>query len=583
MVDKPKLYGEIILENTSITREQLDRALQVSSETHEPLGKVLVNSGLISERDRVMLLGKRLNMPFTDVSRQEIPPEVITCIPERILRKYKCIPIAKSGNVVSLAMVNPVDIISIDEVRLSTGFDIDPMIGVEEDIMKAIDRVSTLSEDVEEALGDWLKGTQGEEPASMQMDIQKVEEQDQDDELGVDELVHMADEAPIVRLVNLIIGQATRDGASDIHIQPEENRVRVRFRIHGILHDGMSFPKTVQASLISRFKVMSNLDIAERRVPQDGRMSLVNRTTGKTYDFRVSSLPGVNGEKVVLRILEKSSILTGLAALGFSTVSLEKLEDLVIRSYGIVLVTGPTGSGKSTTLYAALNKINSPEKNVLTIEDPVEYQLRGLTQININPKAGLTFATGLRSFLRQDPDIIMVGEIRDSETAIIATEAALTGHLVLSTLHTNDAASAVTRLVEMGVEPFLVASTVIGVLAQRLVRVICDRCKEEFIPPQSPIVKMGMEFDPSNPPHLYRGVGCNACRNTGYRGRTGIFELFVVDDEIRELILKSSPAYLIAESARRNGMVTLREDAVQKLAQGITSLEEALAQVYGGR
>jgi type IV pilus assembly protein PilB len=447
--------------------------------------------------------------------------------------------------------------------------------------MKAIDRASTVQEDMEEALGDWLKGLQGPESPTMQLDIQKVEETEE--ELGVDELAHLADEAPIVRLVNLIIGQATRDGASDIHIQPEENRVRVRLRIHGILHDVMSFPKTVQASLISRFKVMSNLDIAERRIPQDGRMSLVNKSSGKAYDFRVSTLPGVNGEKAVLRILDKSSILTGLSSLGFSTNNLERFEDLVSRSYGIVLVTGPTGSGKSTTLYAALNKINSPEKNILTIEDPVEYQLRGLTQIHVNVKAGLTFSSGLRSFLRQDPDIIMVGEIRDSETAIIATESALTGHLVLSTLHTNDAPGAVTRLIEMGVEPFLVASTVIGVLAQRLVRTICDRCKEEFTPPESPVIKMGMEFDPSNPPKLYRGVGCNMCRNTGYRGRTGIFELFIVSDEIRDLILKSSPSHIIAEVARRDGMVTLREDAIQKITQGVTTLEETMTQVYGGK
>jgi type IV pilus assembly protein PilB len=477
-------------------------------------------------------------------------------------------------------MVDPVDIFSIDEVRLATGLEIDPVIAVEQDIMQAIDRGSAVQQDVETALGDWLKTIQSPDSSAMQMDIEKVEVEE---EVAADELAHLADEGPIVRLVNLIIGQATRDSASDIHVQPEENRVRVRLRIHGVLHDVMSFPKTVQASLISRFKVMSNMDIADRRVPQDGRMSLVNKSNGKSYDFRVSTLPGVNGEKVVLRILEKSSIMTGLASLGFSTRNLEQLEDLIARSYGVILVTGPTGSGKSTTLYAALNKINSPEKNILTIEDPVEYQLRGLTQTHVNIKAGLTFATALRSMLRQDPDIIMVGEIRDSETAIIATEAALTGHLVLSTLHTNDAAGAVTRLIEMGVEPFLVASTVIGVLAQRLVRTICERCKEEFIPPEGPVVKMGMEFDPSDPPKLYRGVGCHACRNGGYGGRTGVFELLSVDDEMRELILKNSPSHVIAETARRRGMVTLREDAIQKITQGVTTLEEAMTQVYGGR
>ena len=580
--EKSKLFGEIILEDTNVTREQLERALQISGEAHEPLGKVLVDSGFITERERVMALGKRFGIPFVDLPTQEVPLEVGSCIPERILRRYKCTPIARSGNVVTLAMVDPVDIFSIDEIRLATGFEIDPLIAVEEDITKTIDAISSVSEHVEEALGDWLKDIQAPgDTSSVQMDIEEVHMEEED--VGAEELAHMATDAPIVRLSNLIVTQATRDGASDIHIQPEANRVRVRIRISGVLHDVMSFPKALQASLVSRFKVMANLDIAERRTPQDGRMSLTNKNTGKSYDFRVSSLPGVNGEKMVLRILDKSSVLTGLSSLGFSTRCLEQFEDLISRPYGTVLVTGPTGSGKSTTLYSALNKINFTERNILTIEDPVEYQLPGLTQIHVNPKAGLTFASGLRSFLRQDPDIIMVGEIRDSETAVVASEASLTGHLVLSTLHTNDAATAVIRLVEMGVEPFLVATTVIGVVAQRLVQVICERCKEEFIPPESAVVRMGMKFDPSNPPRLYRGVGCNACRNTGYQGRIGIFEVLIVDDDVRGLILKSAPSHAVSESAVRNGMVTLREDAIQKLNEGIITLEEALSKVYGGR
>jgi type IV pilus assembly protein PilB len=389
----------------------------------------------------------------------------------------------------------------------------------------------------------------------------------------------MVDDAPVVRLASLVIRQAIKDKASDIHIQPEVARVRVRFRIDGILHDVMSVPKKVQAPLVSRIKVMADMDIAEKRAPQDGRISL--KVGGREYDFRVSTNPGVNGEKVVMRILDKRGVQVTLNQLGIPAPMLEEFDGLINRSYGIITVVGPTGSGKTTTLYSVLNRLNSPEKNILTIEDPVEYQLPGLTQTQVNVRAGVTFATALRSFLRQDPDIILVGEIRDAETALIATEAALTGHLVFSTLHTNDAPSTVGRMIEMGIEPFLVASSVIGVLAQRLVRVICPECKESYAPPVEAFRRLNLAMDQESVT-FYRGQGCDRCRHSGYRGRIGVFELMLVDDPIRELVLKKAPAHRIRDEALEVGMTTLKHDAMQKVLEGVTTMEEALRVVYTG-
>jgi type IV pilus assembly protein PilB len=383
----------------------------------------------------------------------------------------------------------------------------------------------------------------------------------------------------VVRLANLIVRQAIREKASDIHIQPEANRVRIRFRIDGILHDVMTVPKKVQAPLVSRIKVMADLDIAEKRAAQDGRISL--RVAGREFDFRVSTNPGVNGEKVVMRVLDKRGIQVQLHQLGIPATMMDDFDNLINRSYGIVAVTGPTGSGKSTTLYSVLNTINSPEKNILTIEDPVEYQLPGLTQTAVNARAGVTFATALRTFLRQDPDIILVGEMRDPETALIATEAALTGHLVFSTLHTNDAPTAIARMIEMGVEPFLIASSVIGVLAQRLVRVICPECKESYAPPVEAFRRLNLSVD-TDTVTFYRGRGCDRCRHTGYRGRIGIFELMPVSDVTRELILRRAPTHEIRQHALDSGMITLQQDAMQKTLEGVTTMEEALRVVYTG-
>jgi type IV pilus assembly protein PilB len=387
----------------------------------------------------------------------------------------------------------------------------------------------------------------------------------------------MADDAPVVRLVNLVIHRATRDKASDIHLQPEANRLRVRFRIDGILHDKMVLPKGIQPALVSRVKVMAEMDISEKRAPQDGRISL--RLEQREYDLRVSTYPGVHGEKVVMRVLDKRGVQAQLHRLGLSAGALEGFEQLITKPYGIICVTGPTGSGKSTTLYSVLNKINSSEKNLMTIEDPVEYQLPGLTQAQVNVRAGITFATALRTILRQDPDIILVGEMRDFETATIAIEAALTGHLVLSTLHTNDAPGAVTRLLEMGIEPFLTASSVIGVVAQRLVRVICPKCKEAYAPPPEAFRRLNLAMDTESVT-FYRGRGCQHCLGAGYKGRIGVFEVMIITDSMRELILRKAPAHAIRQDALQNEMVTLKQDAMQKVLEGITTMEEALRVVY---
>ena len=403
-------------------------------------------------------------------------------------------------------------------------------------------------------------------------------EDDIEEEIALDKLKELVDEAPIVRVVNLIISQAINDKASDIHIEPEIRTVKVRYRVDGVLHDVMSPPKHIQAPMVSRIKIMSNMDIAERRIPQDGKIHL--RHDGREFDLRVSTVPTIHGEKVVMRILDKGSVMLGLNKLGFSEVNQRMFEDVIDKPYGMILVTGPTGSGKSTTLYSCLNKLNTGTTNIMTIEDPVEYQLPGVNQVQVNPKANLTFASALRAFLRQDPDIIMVGEIRDQETAQIAVEAALTGHLVLSTLHTNDASGAVSRLVDMGVEPFLVASSVVGVLGQRLARTICPNCKEPYEPSPEAIKRFGLSMFSDADLNFYRGRGCDNCKMTGYRGRTGIHEILTMTDRVRSLILNRCSTAEIKQAAMEEGMRTMQDDGLQKVLSGVTSMEECLRVVY---
>jgi len=472
--------GEIFLRKGLITPDQLKQAIERQKllKRQETLGDVLVSMGLISDKDRVICLGEQWGVPYVELNDLEVDSSVIKLVPQSVARKLKVVPIAKKNGKLTLAMKNPLDIFAIDEVRMIAGMEVEPAIALEEDILNAITRLYQAELNVSEQVSDVIKEFETEE-----INITSAGDYNEDDDdISIEHLRELSEEAPVIKLANLIITRAVTEGASDIHIEPARDCVRVRFRIDGIMHEIMQIPKKVQPSLISRFKIMAEMDIATKRSPQDGRISAV--IEGKPYDFRVSTLPSVFGEKVVLRILDKSAISIGLNKLGLLPETLEKFESLIARTYGIILVTGPTGSGKSTTLYSVLSKLNSGEKNILTIEDPVEYELPGLTQVQINPRAGLTFAAGLRTMLRQDPDIIMVGEIRDAETATIATEAALTGHLVLSTLHTNDAPGALTRLIDMGIEPFLIASSVIGVMAQRLVRVVCPKCKEQYQPPR---------------------------------------------------------------------------------------------------
>jgi len=563
--------GQILKEITTLTDEDLERALQVQRGTREPLGQLLVKMGLISERDRARALGRQWGIPYAEFGELEISDAVTSLIPKHLIARYRALPFQLKGNRLTVAMSNPLDIYTVDQLRLVTGMEVDVVITVEDELNNRINALFSnavrLDETIKRAV-DEIGNNEGE---------LKIAEGKSEDDISIDQLSELVDDAPVIQLVNMILRQGLADKASDIHIQPEANKVRVRYRVDGMLQDATAVPKQVQAALTARIKVMADMDISEKRAPQDGRITL--SMGGREYDLRVSTLPGVMGEKVVMRILDKSGIIHTLGKLGFPSSMLEQYDRLINRSYGIVLVTGPTGSGKSTTLYTTLNMLNSPEKNILTVEDPVEYQLPGLTQTMVNPRAGMTFPVVLRTMLRQDPDIILVGETRDAETALISVESALTGHLVFSTLHTNDAPGAVARLTEMGIEPFLTASAVIGVLAQRLVRAICPRCKEAYTPSLEAFRRLNLSLD-LDQVTFYRGAGCSHCRGKGYRGRVGVFELMVVDNEVRELILQKAPTHVIRQAALDNGMITLKQDAMQKILEGITTMEEALRVIY---
>jgi type IV pilus assembly protein PilB len=574
---KKGTIGEIFVTNGLITEEQLEIALdnQRQLKTKELIGDLLVSMGLITERDRIKCLGEYWGVPYVDLAELQIDPDVTKVVTQELARRYKLIPIGMHGNCVTLAMKNPLDIYAIDEIRTICGKDIDPVIATEEDILGAIsvnyrseqnmsDTVSEVMKDLEETTITFSEGDDGEESIS------------------IEQLKELSGDAPVVRLSNMIIHRAISEKASDIHIEPAKELLKIRYRVDGILSDGMTLPKKAQAPLISRFKIMADMDIAEKRSPQDGRISAT--IDGKSYDFRVSTFPAVFGEKIVLRVLDKSSISVGLNKLGLLPYTMDMFESMTTKTYGIILVTGPTGSGKSTTLYSVLSKLNSGEKNILTVEDPVEYELPGITQAQVNNRANMTFATALRAMLRQDPNIIMVGEIRDGETALIAIEAALTGHLVLSTLHTNDAPGSVARLMDMGVEPFLISSSLAGVLAQRLLRTVCPKCKEPYRPPADAIKRLGGSGELLGRTDLtfFRGRGCDYCKGSGYKGRTGVYELMPITDKIRELILARASSYSIREAAVEAGMRTLKEDAMEKILLGITTFEESLRVIYSG-
>ncbi len=554
MLSQKKRLGEILVEKGIITEEILNRALSIQQGSMEKLGDVFLKMGVIKEEDLYSALSDIYNVPYVNLDDVVIDSEIVRLVPEHICRRYMVIPLNIDGDRIMVAMSNPVNIYALDDIRIITGKDVDPVLASERQITQVLDRIYTIQKGLEETLIN-------------------IGPSDEDAEATVEVL---EDEAPVVRLVNLTITQAVQEGASDIHIEPTENDVKIRFRVDGVLYDVISPPKRIFPTLVARIKILSNMDIAERRVPQDGRFRV--NSQGKIIDFRVSTLPTIYGEKIVLRLLDRSATLIGLEKLGFTEEILHNFDNLIRRPYGMILVTGPTGSGKTTTLYSALAKISTTEKNIITIEDPVEYQFARINQVQINPKAGLTFANGLRSILRQDPDIMMVGEIRDRETAEIAVQSALTGHLVLSTIHTNDSAGAIARLIDMGIEPYLISSSLIGILAQRLARRICPRCRVPKEPTEEEIKVLKISSDHT----MYEGKGCEACRHTGYRGRLGIFELLVIDDEIRAMIVDKTPANVIREAAVKNGMVTLWEDAKLKVIDGITTYSEILRTVYTG-
>jgi type IV pilus assembly protein PilB len=555
MSKRRKQLGEVLIEEGLIRYEQLEEALAEQQRTGRALGRVLIDLGMLEEQDLVSALAKQIGLPFVDLGEYPVDPAAAALISDALAKRYSALPIGYEDSKLVVAMSDPANVFALDDIRTITGLEIKPVVATRADIVEAIARFHKLDQSVED-----IVGAAAEENAEAE-DLAKTRE--------------LVEDAPIVKLVNLLITQAVQERASDIHIEPAEKDVRIRYRIDGVLHEVMRSPKSIQSGVISRLKIMADINIAERRIPQDGRVGLV--VGGKAIDLRVATLPTVYGEKVVIRILDKSSVLLNLQDLGFSENNFTRYESSFRKPYGMILVTGPTGSGKSTTLYATLNIINTPERNIITVEDPVEYRLAGVNQIQINPKAGLTFASALRSILRSDPDVVLIGEIRDRETAQIAVEAALTGHLVLSTLHTNDAPSAISRLLEMGIEPFLVSSAIDGILAQRLLRVLCDRCKELYAPTEDALREAGVPLLPDGTlPKLYRSVGCSHCSKTGYRGRMAAHEVMLKSEEIERLTSERRSAEEIGRIAYQQGMRTLREDGIDKVIQGVTSIEEIM-------
>jgi type IV pilus assembly protein PilB len=555
-----KKLGELLVEAGLITEEQLKHAIEVQSKTGEKLGKVLIKSGYVTESQILEALEFQLGIPHVDLHKYYIDPEVAKLIPEAVAKRHTIIPIKKDKDGILVAMADPLNIFAIDDVKIITKQNVKPLIASESSILKAIDRIYG-KEQAEKAVQDFKKEFQSE--ASNELPSEILEE---------------VQNAPAVRFVNSIIEQAIKNRASDIHFEPTEKDLRIRFRIDGQLTEAMRTIKSTHAPVVTRVKIMANMNIAERRLPQDGRFEFVSNE--KNIDVRVSSLPTVFGEKLVLRLLDKENFVMTKEQLGFDKEDLVLFDKLIKRPYGIVLLTGPTGSGKTTTLYAMLKELNKPNVNIITVEDPVEYSIEGINQVQVNEKAGLTFATALRSILRQDPDVIMIGEIRDTETAEIAIRSAITGHLVLSTLHTNDAAGAMTRLIDMGIEPYLVSSAVVGVIAQRLARKICDNCKISYKASESEKKILGVEEKKDFT--LYRGRGCPVCNKTGYRGRIPIYEILTVTSNIRELINAKASSDVIKEQAVKNGMKTLRESAKKFVLEGKTTIDEMLRLTYEG-
>ncbi len=557
--DKP--LGEILLQISVLERDQLEEGLKIQEDKGGRLGDILVKLGYVTESQVLYGLSLQMGLRFLhDVEVDDVDPELCSALPIHFAKKHGILPIKRDGNGVLVATSNPLDIYPLDDVRILLNQEVNPVVMPPGAVIDAINRVYDRdSNAAQQIIEDF-------DEDSLDIITSALEEPT--------DLLDASDEAPVIRLVNSTLFQAVKQRASDVHIEPFERDLVVRYRVDGILYNVLTPPKRIQPSIISRVKIMAGLNIAEKRLPQDGRIRVT--IAGKNIDIRVSIIPTAHGERIVMRLLDKTSILLKLEDIGFSTDKLKIFNRLIHRPHGIILLTGPTGSGKTTTLYAALTRINSPDKNIITVEDPIEYQIRGIGQIQVNPKINLTFANGLRSILRQDPDVIMVGEMRDLEAAEIAIQASLTGHLVFSTLHTNDSAGAITRLIDMGIEPFLASSSVMAIMAQRLVRIVCKDCRREYLPSEEELEEIGMNPALAGKKPLYRPVGCQNCLGTGYHGRTGMFELLVLDDDIRSLILKNYDTNTIKRRATEKGMLTLRQDGAKKVLKGITTVEEVL-------
>lgn len=558
--------GDLLVREKVISQQQLEQALKVQKDSSCRLGSALVKLGFLSEEDVTNFLSRQYGVPAINLSYFEIDPAVVKLIPYETARRYQILPLSRVGASLTIAMVDPTNVFAMDDIKFMTGFNIEPVVASETAIMEGVEKAYNSREEAN--LEDVM--------ASLDLGDADVELQEEDAEMDLADLEKAADEAPIVKLVNSILTEAVKKGASDIHMEPYEKDYRVRFRVDGMLTTIMSPPMKLKDAITSRVKIMAKLDISEKRLPQDGRIMLKVHVGGKRkqLDYRVSTLPTLWGEKVVLRLLDKENLRLDMTKLGFEPESLEKFQRAILKPYGMVLVTGPTGSGKTNTLYSAISLLNKPDTNIMTAEDPVEFQLGGVNQVQMKEQIGLNFAAALRSFLRQDPNIILVGEIRDFETAEIAIKAALTGHLVLSTLHTNGAPETISRLMNMGIEPFLVATSVHLIVAQRLVRRICGECKDKVDLPVQGLIEAGFSPEEAKTVTVFKGHGCSNCNNTGYKGRAGLYEVMEIDDDIRELILVGASATELKKKAIEHGMITLRRSGLIKAAAGVTTLEE---------
>ncbi|NOZ13745.1 MAG: type IV-A pilus assembly ATPase PilB [Acidobacteria bacterium] len=561
--------GDMLLDAGLIQKKQLEEALSVQKTEGGRLGFILTKLGFVSDEEITSFLSRQYGIPAVNLDHFEISEDVIKRIPVDVAQRYSIIPLSRTGSTLTVAIADPTNIYALDDLKFITNLNIEPVVASEYSIRKAIEKYYETESAMElrKVMEDLAE-----------IDEEELEVIEDDDDLDIESLEASSVEAPVVRLVNSILTDAVRRGVSDIHVEPYEKELRIRFRIDGILHEIMKPPLKMRDAICSRIKIMSKLDIAEKRLPQDGRIKLKMKLEGKRkeLDFRVSVLPTLFGEKIVMRILDSDMLMLDMTKLGFEPESLETFQTEVTKPYGMVLVTGPTGSGKTNTLYSSISLLNKPETNIMTAEDPVEFNLKGINQVNVREEIGLTFAAALRSFLRQDPNIVLVGEIRDFETAEIAIKAALTGHLVLSTLHTNDAPSTISRLMNMGIEPFLVATSVNLICAQRLVRRVCTQCKEEIKIPKKTLLGIGYTEEEVDKIKVFKGTGCDRCSGTGYKGRVGLYEVMQITDEMRELVLSGATAMDLRHQAVKDGMITLRRSGLIKIMNGLTTIDEVL-------